>query len=117
MSTDEEEDEPRIGLAEAIAELRSELSRARFEGQAKNIRLSVGEIEVELMLEFARTREATGGLRILSVIDASGKAGGSEKNGHKVKLKLEISDPNNPADKHREISGTSPHDYSKQSHN
>lgn len=51
----------RIGLADAVASLREELSRARREGEKSDVHFSVGEIEVELALEFGWTREAGGG--------------------------------------------------------
>lgn len=80
----------RIGLAEAIAELRAELSRARRDGEGKDIRFAVGEIEVELALEFGVSAEAGGGFKLFSFIDVSGKASASSKSGHKLKLRLAV---------------------------
>lgn len=97
----------KVGLAEAIAEIRAELSRARREGKDQDIRLSVDDIEVELALEFAWTGEAGGGVKLFSFVDVSAKAGTSEKSGHRLRLKLEIADPTDTKTKHREIASSS----------
>jgi hypothetical protein len=90
MSGSQGDGGPRIGLAEAIAGLRSELSEARRQGEGQDVHFAVGEIEVELGLEFGWTREAGGGFKLLSFVDLSGKAGSSDKATHKIKLKLTI---------------------------
>src|SRR5687768_7393924 len=80
----------RIGLADAIAGLRSELSRARRESEGEDIRFDVEKIEVELSIDFGLQREAHGGFKLLSFVDLGGKAGDSTKTGHKVKLSLSV---------------------------
>jgi hypothetical protein len=85
-----DESAQKIGLADAIAELRAELSRARKEGEGSDIRFAPKEITVELALEFGRNVEGGGGVKVLSFLDFSGKAGASDKIAHKVTLKLEI---------------------------
>lgn len=95
MSSYRESAELRIGLAEAIAELRRELARAREEGLNSPIRFATGEIEVELALEFGWTREGGGGVKLFSFLDLSGKAGASEKLGHKVKMRLTVAGGDN----------------------
>jgi hypothetical protein len=96
-------------LADAIAELRAEISRARKEGAGKDVRFAPKAIEVELSLDFAWTGEATAGVsKWIPFVELGLKAGGSEKSLHKVKLTLEIdtggepsrgiiSDPRGPA--------------------
>jgi hypothetical protein len=108
MQPGQEVSSERIGLAEAIAELRAELSRARREGQDTDIRLAVGEIEVELGLEFAWSREGSGGAKVFTFLELSGKAGSNENSTHRLRLKLEIADPEDATTKHREISSISP---------
>ena len=92
----------RIGLAEAIAELRSELARARATRAPGDAVFSVDEIEVELALEFGWTREGNAGLKILSFLEFGGKAGASDKSAHKIKMKLTI-----PKDQDRTVGGRS----------
>jgi hypothetical protein len=86
-----------IGLADAVASLRAELSQARREGEKSDVHFSVGEIEVELALEFGWTREAGGGFKLFSFVDVSGKAGASDKASQKVELKLTIDPQGNPS--------------------
>jgi hypothetical protein len=86
-----------IGLADAISHLRAELSRARLEGEGEDIRFDVGDIEVELALEFGSTREGGIGVKIFSFLDASAKVGASDKSGHKLKLKLSIDKSGDPS--------------------
>ncbi len=80
----------RIGLAEAIAELRNELARARAERKGNDIVFALNEVEVELGLEFGWTREGNAGVKFWSFLEIGGKAGASDKSAHKIKLKLTI---------------------------
>jgi hypothetical protein len=90
MSGSQDNANSRIGLAEAIAGLRADLSTARLQGEGQDIRFSVGEIEVELAVEFGWSKEAGGGFKLFSFVDLSGKAGSTDKATNKVKLKLTI---------------------------
>src|SRR4051812_387893 len=78
----------RIALADAIAGLRAELSRARRESDGQDIRFAVDKIEVEISVEFGWAREANGGFKLLSFVSLGAKAGDNAKTGHKVKLTL-----------------------------
>jgi hypothetical protein len=85
-------------LADAIAELRAEISRARQEGEGKDVRFAAKEIEVELSLDFGWEAEATGGVsKWIPFVDISAKGSGSEKSLHKVKLTLEIDTGGDPS--------------------
>jgi hypothetical protein len=97
MSTTADTPDSRIGLSQAIAGLRAELSAARREGEGADVRFAVGEIEVELNLEFGWSREVGGGFKLLSFVDLSGKAGATDKTSHKVKIKLTIDPTGNPS--------------------
>ncbi len=97
MANDAGPNGTRIGLADAIASLRAELSRARVDAKGQDISFGVDKIEVELALEFGTTREAGGGLKLFSFLDLSGKAGDSAKTGHKVKLMLSVNSEGTPA--------------------
>jgi hypothetical protein len=108
MEPDDGGSSRQVGLAEAIAEVRAELERARRAGQGEAIRLAVGEIEVELGLEFAWNREGSGGVKLFSFLQLSGKAGMNEKSSHRLRLKLALADPADQTTKHREISSVSP---------
>jgi hypothetical protein len=85
-------------LAEAIAELRAEISRARQEGGGKDVRFAAKAIEVELSLDFGWTAEAAAGVsKWIPFVDLSVKGSGSEKSLHKVKLTLEIDTGGEPS--------------------
>jgi hypothetical protein len=86
-----------IGLADAIAELRAELSRARRIAAGQDVRFSIEEIEVELSLEFGTMQSANGGIKVFSFVDLSGKHGTSNKTTHKLKLKLTVDPPGQPS--------------------
>lgn len=92
------EEDSRIGVAEAIAQLRAELSRARQQGEGQDIRFAAKEITVELSVDFGWSKEGGGGFKLFSFLDLSGKAGSTEKAVHKVTLKFEIAKDGAPAD-------------------
>jgi Trypsin-co-occurring domain 2 len=84
-------DTPRIRLADAISELRAEISRAMQEGEGKEVRFTAKTIEVELSLDFNWAAEASGGVsKWIPLVDLAAKGSGSEKTLHKIKLALEI---------------------------
>jgi hypothetical protein len=82
--------ERRVGLPEAVAQLRADLSKARREGDGKDVRFAVEEVQVELAVEFGWTREGGGGFKLFSFVDVSGKVGATDKATHRVTLKLKI---------------------------
>jgi hypothetical protein len=65
--------------------------------------LAVSDIEVQLSLDFVRSAEGGGGVKVLSIVDLGGKVTGSETLGHTIRLRLEIADPEDLKTKHREI--------------
>jgi hypothetical protein len=85
------EEAPRMRLADALAELRSEISRARQEGAGKDVRFAAKTIEVELSIDFGWTAEAHAGVsKLIPFVDLGVKAAGNEKSLHKIKMTLEI---------------------------
>lgn len=89
---------PNVRLADAIAELRAEISRARQEGEGKDIRFAAKAIEVELSVDFGWTVEGTAGVsKWIPFVDLGMKGSGSEKSLHKVKLTLEIDTGGEPS--------------------
>ena len=88
----------KIGLADAISELRAEISRARREGEGKDVRFAAKAIEVELSVDFGWTAEGTAGVsKWIPFVDLGVKGSGSEKSLHKVKLTLEIDTGGEPS--------------------
>jgi hypothetical protein len=81
--------EARITLAEAIRELRAQLTEAAAEGLDAEIRFVAKSVEVELAITFELKAEAGGGFKLLSLLDLSAKAGAEKENSHKVTLMLE----------------------------
>jgi hypothetical protein len=78
-------------LADAIAELRAEISEAMREGVGKDVRFMAKEIEVELSVDFDWAAEGSAGVsKWIPFVDLGVKGSGSEKSLHKVKLTLEI---------------------------
>jgi hypothetical protein len=89
---------PRIRLADAIAELRAEISRAQKEGQGKDVRFAPKAIEIELSLDFGWNAEGSAGVsKWIPFVDLGIKGSGSEKALHKVKLTLEINTAGEPS--------------------
>lgn len=81
--------EPRVTVAEAIRQLRSQLAEAATEGESAPIRFVPKSVEVELGITFSVESEAGGGFRLFSLLDLSGKAKAANENAHKLKLTLE----------------------------
>lgn len=89
---------PKVRLADAIAELRAEISRARKEGEGKDVRFAAKAIEVELSVDFGWTAEANAGVsKWIPFVDVGVKGSGTEKSLHKVKLTLEIDTGGEPS--------------------
>ena len=88
----------RISLADAIAELRGELSKAQQEGEGKDIRFAAKSIEVELSLDFGWAAEGTAGVaKWIPFVDLEASGSGSQQSRHRVKLLLEIDTDGNPS--------------------
>jgi hypothetical protein len=80
-----------LGLADAIAELRTQIEKARVEGAGKPVRFSAKQIEVELSIEFGLKAEVSAGIsKWVPFVDLAAKAGGNENSSHKIKLTLEM---------------------------
>jgi Trypsin-co-occurring domain 2 len=91
-------DTPRIQLADAIAELRAEISRARQEGEGKDVRFATKAIEVELSLDFEWVAEVSGGVsKWIPFVDLAAKGSGGKKSLHKIKMTLEIDTGGDPS--------------------
>jgi hypothetical protein len=87
----ESQDTSRIPLAKMLAELRTELLAAQQEGEGKDVRFLVDDIEIELQI--ATTQEDTGGVGIkFWVINADARLKDAEASTQKVKLKLALVD-------------------------
>jgi hypothetical protein len=89
---------PKVRLADAIAELRAEISSAHREGEGKDVRFAAKSIEVELSFEFGLTAEVSAGVpKWIPFVDLGMKGSGSGKSLHKVKLTLEIDTQGDPS--------------------
>jgi hypothetical protein len=85
-------------LADAIAQLREQISLARQEGEGKDVRFAAKTIEVELSLEFGVSGEVKAGVpKWIPFVEIGAKAGGSQKSLNKVKLTLEIDSAGQPS--------------------
>lgn len=82
----------KIGLAQAIKELRDELATAQEEGKGHQIRIEIVEAEVELLLEAHEEGAGKAGVSFGVVsLGADGKVG--RTNTHRITLKLALTGP------------------------
>ena len=80
-----------IGLADAIENLRQELSEATRRGEGQALRFNVDDIELELAVELVRENggEAKVHFKVLgSGVEVGGKGGLSHSDAHRVKITL-----------------------------
>lgn len=80
-----------IGLAEAIEQLRSELGAAQDAGADQQLRFSIEEIEVELLLELKKDGKASAKAQF-GVVTIGAEGGLTSSNTHRVKLRLKVTD-------------------------
>lgn len=81
-----------VDLADAIAELRIQLSTARTNAVGKDVLFTVGKAEIELTVE-AR-REGGGGLGFkFGIVSVDGKGSMSSGSAHRLRLELTPHDP------------------------
>jgi hypothetical protein len=80
-------DEPMVGLADAIRDLRAELSKAMQEGEGEGLRFRVEPVELEFELAVTSTKGGGGGIKFW-VITAEGKLDRSTAATHRIKLSL-----------------------------
>ncbi|WP_216590180.1 trypco2 family protein [Streptomyces brasiliscabiei] len=76
-----------VGLAEAIATVRTELARAQAEGAASDWRFTVEQVSLEFAVQFHRTGETGAGLR-LGVIEARLGATTTHDTTHRIQVDL-----------------------------
>jgi hypothetical protein len=76
-----------MGLADAIRDLRQELSRARDTAASESLQFSLGPIELELQVEL---QASVGGKVDFKwvVVSASGETKGQSTTKHRIKLTL-----------------------------
>jgi hypothetical protein len=76
-----------IGLREAIAALRAELSDSITASAGEQLRFEVGEMELEFQVEVERVAEGSGGIRFW-VVELGGKVSQASTVTHTVKIPL-----------------------------
>lgn len=79
--------EDRIPLSSMIQQLRRELEVAQKEGNGKDLRFEVGDIELELQLGVTDETKANGGIKVW-VLNANLEGKAASQTVQKVKLKL-----------------------------
>jgi hypothetical protein len=88
-----DEKNSRVRLADAIQELRSEISRARLAGEKESVRFRAKSIKVELLIDFELSGEGKAGVaKWIPFVDLSLKGSAKRKASHKVVIDLEIHD-------------------------
>jgi hypothetical protein len=80
-----------IPLANAIADLRSELEKAIAEGVGHDIRFKPGPIELELSLEIKKEGSGKGSVKFW-IVDLGGEIKSANAQMHKIKLNLQLVD-------------------------
>jgi hypothetical protein len=87
-------DNAAVGLADAIAALRRELTSALESGRGEDIRFRLGPVELEFELDVTRELKAGGGVQFWVVsLDGSGQRSNSSR--HHIKLSLQPVGPDN----------------------
>lgn len=76
-----------VGLREAIAALRAELSDSITASAGEQLRFEVGEMELEFQVEVERVAEGGGGIRFW-VVELGGKASRTSTVTHTVTIPL-----------------------------
>ena len=76
-----------IGLAEAVRELRAELSEAMSAGEGEHLRFALESVEMEFTVAVTKDAHAEAGIKFW-VVNAGAKAGLSSQETHRLKLSL-----------------------------
>ncbi len=77
-----------LGLAEAIEAVRSELRRAQDEGSGKDVRFTVGIVEVEFAVDVTKKAGAGVSVQVLGVLSLGGRGELSRGETSRVKIAL-----------------------------
>lgn len=77
----------RIGLKQAIAALRRELSESILASANEKLRFEVGEITLEIQVEVERSVEGTGGVSFW-VVELGAQGARTSTNTHKITIPL-----------------------------
>ncbi len=92
----ESEQKQPIGLAEAIQNLRQEMTKAIEQGKGQELRFNVDEIELDLGIELKRDAGIEGKVSFkifASGIEAGGRGDQSRTSTHRMKITLKASGP------------------------
>ena len=79
-----------IKLADAIQQLREQLSEAVQAGQNQGIVFTPTNIDLELAVTFTEEAKAGGGFKLLAFLDLSTEAKVGRESQHKVRLSLAV---------------------------
>jgi hypothetical protein len=77
-----------VGLSDAIAALRKELATALSAGKDEDVKLRLGPVELEFLLDVKREGGGSGGIRFW-VVSLEGKTVVSHDSLHRIKLSLQ----------------------------
>ncbi|MFE6787782.1 trypco2 family protein [Streptomyces sp. NPDC057680] len=80
-----------IELADLLASLRSEISRARLESTNADVKFRIDSIDLELQVTVERSAEANAGVKFW-VVSLGGRAAGRNAQTHTVRLTLAAED-------------------------
>jgi len=80
-------DSERLGLAEALAALRQELTSAMTAGAGERVRFELGTVEMEFQLELSKERGGEAGVKFW-VVTLGGKGSTTSGSTHRVTLQL-----------------------------
>lgn len=97
-----------IGLAEMIAAMRQELAEAQAEGEGKDLRFNVKNIELEVQFTVTKSADAEGGIsfKVFSVgADVGGGAAYEKASVQRVKIQLDLTDKDGTSPRNIPLSG------------
>jgi hypothetical protein len=77
-----------LSLSEAIEVVRDELRRAQDAGSGKDVRFSVGAVEIELTVSVEKTAGGEASVKVLNIFSLGGSGERSKADTNKVKVVL-----------------------------
>jgi NTP-dependent ternary system trypsin peptidase co-occuring protein len=83
-----------IPISDAIEQLRDQLREAILEGKDQDIVFTPNSVEIELAVTFRAEAKASGGFKLLALLDMSGEASVGRESQHKIKMSLSVADGN-----------------------
>ena len=83
---------PTMELADAVEAIREQLIQATIRGASKDLKFTLGQVELEFAVSLTRDSKAAGGIKVW-VLNIDGSTGESVASTHRIKVTLQPTDP------------------------